>query len=264
MGLFKNLRRGYRGGPDFAHCEQITRLLENWQLQLTVPCTNVAAAPSKFLPQYPFKQPGWYEEHSKADIFIDKTYIHLNTELWYYVRPLTLHPENFNNQHTLSVQLRRIDSEPPVDIFDLEQLGDFFCAQYERNYAKKLNPRLEEDRSTTLKYKPRTTEEEMQEIIERRFGSLLRPPASSFTVQHFNKEPWLVFYEPEHRLYNRPENVYVRPLEDNFVVCMRFRHEIGARKLHKKTEPVMLDTERRIMESVSLKKEIIDKIHDKL
>jgi len=41
MGLLKNLWRGFKGGPDFTQCSEVTANLEDIQLTLNLPVSNI-------------------------------------------------------------------------------------------------------------------------------------------------------------------------------------------------------------------------------
>ena len=63
MGLVKNVWQGFAGGPD-SHRQQTQRfLLEDIQVQIRLPHSNVETIASPRHVNFPYKTPGWFERN---------------------------------------------------------------------------------------------------------------------------------------------------------------------------------------------------------
>ena len=57
--------KGFTGGPDFRLNQTETVNLNGILLEVTLPESNILAAPSSPVREFPFKQEGWFDAHSR-------------------------------------------------------------------------------------------------------------------------------------------------------------------------------------------------------
>ncbi|WP_444997744.1 hypothetical protein [Aliikangiella sp. IMCC44359] len=131
MGLIKNLWRGFRGGPDFSNCVEVTALLEDWRLNLTVPSTNIITEEEQQKINYPYNQAGWFEDNSEQSR--QHHYIPIDTQLWYYL-PNSPFLQTELGVLSLSVQLKRVLPDKNTNAMDLSALGRYVVAEYDERY----------------------------------------------------------------------------------------------------------------------------------
>ena len=100
--LIKAYWRGFVGGPNFNNDINHRFILENKQLTIKVPDSNVVAAPSTVDVHFPHTSTIWFNENVK--IYRQHAYVHMMTKNWMYMPPIALFP--CSEYGMLSCQLR--------------------------------------------------------------------------------------------------------------------------------------------------------------
>ncbi|WP_444996310.1 hypothetical protein [Aliikangiella sp. IMCC44359] len=260
MGLIKNLLRGFKGGPDFSNCIEVTAILEDWQLNLTVPNTNIVTEEEPQNINYPFKQAGWFEATSKWSC--QHRYVPIDTQLWYYL------PMNFLLQTelgvlSLSTQLKRIAPEKNTNAMELHDLGRYVIAEYDEYYNAPLDspqgpgPNVRRRKSVEDEVRKAwegyVSEEEIQQKILDRLPELPYPPLPPHEIRSFNHRHWVFCVEPKLRS-DTHDNMYCYPLSEEYYLCLRFRHRVDWNPKYKNWKDHANAAEKRVMEMVRLEK----------
>ena len=105
MNLFKLIKaywRGFVAGPDLNHCITRRFKLEDKQLSINIPDSNVVASPSTTDKPYPHTSLSWFNQH--AEIEMQHKYVHVYTKNWMYMPPIAIFPSS--EYGILSCQLR--------------------------------------------------------------------------------------------------------------------------------------------------------------
>ncbi|WP_444996311.1 hypothetical protein [Aliikangiella sp. IMCC44359] len=260
MGLIKNLWRGFKGGPDFSNCIEVTAQLENWQLNLTLPVTNIVTAKAIKKVNYPFNQSGWFEANSKQRL--QHHYVHIETKLWYYL-PMAIFYQGEIGVLSLSTQLKRIPAERKVNAKDLDALGHYVITEYDEYYNAPLdssggggeNTRWikhfeDEIRSAFEGY---FSEEEIQEKLAQTIPPVPQPPMEPHEIKTINNRDWVFCAEFQERGHTH-DNMYCHPLSEDYYLCLNFRHRVDDSSKYKHWKEHANAAEKRVMEMVRLEK----------
>ena len=260
MGLLKNLWRGFRGGPDFSNSIEVTALLEEWRLDLTLPLSNVQAKMEPKTVNYPFNESGWFEAHSEQSR--QHHFVHIETKIWYYMPNSPLLQTELG-LFSLSVQLKRTLPNKNTNAMDLAALGRYVVAEYDEHYnAPTTGPQFQgenirrtkmiEDRVRKMCGK-NIKEEEIQAKIAIRLPPTPFPPIPPHDIRTIKGRDWVYCVEPIPNLYSQ-DRMYCQPLNESFYLCLRFRHRVDWSPKYKCWKDHAIAAEARIMEGLRLEK----------
>ncbi len=127
MGRLKNLSRRFRGGPDFNLSQEVTVVLEETQLTLNLPASNVEAAEVPRNINFPYRQHGWFENYVKQNR--QHYYVHIVTRCWCYVPMGISALFSELGMLSLSIVIKRISSEKNINEMELDSLGNYTRVQ---------------------------------------------------------------------------------------------------------------------------------------
>jgi hypothetical protein len=252
MNIFKLMKaywRGFVGGPDFNRDVNLRFILEDKQLSIKVPDSNVVAAPSDMNMVFPHSSIDWFTEHAKK--YRQHYYVHMMTENWMYMPPIALFPSS--EYGMLSCQLR-IKQVEHINVLDKAALSRYVTQAYDdyHNGPDGTNTELrrrvvEESSRMAMPYEPDELEEEIAEEIELHGNQPLAPAI----IKSFNQTDW-VFYSEVRNNDSSHQDYYCLPLSKHSFLEVKFNHRVDLSHKYKKWKKDALAAQERIISSVYL------------
>lgn len=237
MQLVKHLWQGFSGGPDFNRLQKLSFQLEEFQLDLSLPYSNIAADEPLRMLNLPFRVNGWFEQHAKQDMH--NFQVHIHTEGWCYLAPV-LRGEN-SEYGVLWLQLALKKSPDTINALNRQQLADYVIAHYDAHYNAdtigpdgnchglgwntrqrlKLMQEAEAAAARGSTGRLEKLEEHYQQQIER-FGYPGLQPAKVISMHGFE---W-VFYQERKGEQATHTDVYCLPLDKHYYLTISFQHRV--------------------------------------
>lgn len=231
MGLVKNLWRGFAGGADHNRQQTLRFILEDIQLQIRLPYSNVETEEPPRVVNYPYQTPGWFERNMKQKR--QHYYVHLNTECWYYLFPLLRFDDGQQGRLFCSLRLKRVP--PGVNVLDRQQLADYVIQEYDEHYNADVMPDdpCEQARgvNTRTRQKLRTEAElaasrgatyRMDNLEKMMALAINYPPLEPAKIITMNGQDW-VFYQD--RYFPGGDchiDCYCLPLSEQYYLIINF------------------------------------------
>ena len=249
LTLIKVYWRGFVGGPDFNRSISRRFMLENKQLTINMPESNVMAEPSTVEVNFPHTSSDWFTQH--AEIYRQHCFVHIITELWMYMPPVAIAPSS--EYGMLSCQLR-IKQTNDINVLDKTALSLYLtqvCDDY-NNGPDGINTELrrrvvEQSSKMAMPYEPDELEEEVAEYIELQGV----PPLAPASIKHFNQLTWFFYQEIENNSLSH-QDYYCLPLSEHSFLEVKFNHRVDLSHKHKKWAKPALEAQERIMASIYL------------
>jgi len=252
MNLFKLINaywRGFVGGPDFTRDISHRFILEDKQLTIKIPDSNVVAAISPVDLSFPHSSTSWFTSH--MEIYEQHVFVHMMTENWMYMPPIALFPSS--EYGMLSCQLR-IKQTNMINILDEAALSRFVTQAYD-NYHNgpdgdntELRRRVvEESSKMAMPYEPDELEEEVAEYIKLQG----RKPIAPVIIKNFNQLAWVFYQEVRNNSYTHYD-YYCLPLSKHSFLEVKFNHRVDLSHKHKKWAKHAIESQERIIASIYL------------
>ena len=247
--LIKGYWRGFVGGPDFTRdiCHRF--ILEDRQLTINVPDSNVVAAPSAVDVSFPHSSIDWFTEHAKK--YRQHCYVHMMTENWMYMPPIALFPSS--EYGMLSCQLR-IKQVNHINVLDKAALSRYVTQSYiDYHYGPEgtnteLRRRVVEESSRmAMPYEPDELEAEVAEYIKLQG----RQPLAPAIIKSFNQTDWIYYSEVRNNRHSH-QDYYCLPLSEHSFLEVKFNHRVDLSHKYKKWKKHALAAQERIIASVYL------------
>ncbi len=247
--IIKAYWRGFAYGPDFNHCITPRFILEDKQLTIELPSSNVVAAPSTVDINFPHTSTSWFKQHKK--IRIQHHYVHLITENWMYMPPIALLPSC--EYGMLSCQLR-IKQTEKINVLDKQALAAFLIQEYnDYNYGPKgenTKTRQWVTEQSSKRANPWSPDELEEKISYRiKYGS--KPDIPPAIIKNINQTEW-VFYQEIKKINKNQQDYYCLPLSRCSFLEVKFNHRVDLSNKHKKWAKHALSAQARIMDSIRL------------
>jgi len=237
MHLVKHLWQGFAGGPDFKRLQKLSFQLDEFQLDFTLPYSNIASEEPPRLINIPFRALGWFEQHATQNMH--NFHFHIHIEGWCYLSPV-LRGEN-SELGILWLQLALNKTPDTVNALNRQQLADHVIAAYDAHYnsdtigpdggchglgwntrqRKRLKQEAEEAAARGATGRLDRLEQECKLQIER-FGYNSLAPAKVIAMHGFD---W-VFYQERKGEHATHSDVYCLPLDKHFYLTVKFNHRV--------------------------------------
>ena len=247
--LIKAYWRGFVGGPDLHH--SITRrfLLEDKQLSINIPDSNIVALPNADDKYYPHTSLTWFNENAK--VYDQHKYVHVYTKNWMYMPPIALFPSS--EYGMLSCQLR-IKQVNHINVLDKAALSRYVTQSYiDYHYGPEgtnteLRRRVVEESSRmAMPYEPDELEAEVAEYIKLQG----RQPLAPAIIKSFNQTDWIYYSEVRNNRHSH-QDYYCLPLSEHSFLEVKFNHRVDLSHKYKKWKKHALAAQERIIASVYL------------
>ncbi len=261
MGLLKNLRRGFRGGPDFSTSHDIVVVLEDTLLTISLPVTDVELVDVSQKTKFPFTKNGWFE--ANAEQRRQHHFVKVITKYWAYIP--TRFTVLFSQLGTLcfSAKIKRILPEKNIDVQCLDSLGKSVVAEYHEFYNSPVigkdsflgsNTRIiAETQDYYRKNHPSFSEERIKEQVEFCLESRGHPSILPHQIKRFDNMEWVYYCESDSHSLSR-DRMYCLPLNEYYYLCLSFSCYVDWAHKFKFWEGNVEAAEKRIMESVKIDK----------
>ncbi|MCI2282171.1 hypothetical protein L3081_00610 [Colwellia sp. MSW7] len=252
MNLFKLIKaywRGFVGGPDLHH--SITRrfLLEDKQLSINIPDSNIVALPNADDKYYPHTSLTWFNEHAK--VYDQHKYVHVYTKNWMYMPPIALFPSS--EYGMLSCQLR-IKQLNHINVLDKVALSHYVTQAYIDYHYGPDGTNTELRRRKVERSSQRAspwTPEELEEQVAISIDLQGRQPLAPAIIKSFNQTDWIFYSEVRNNSHSH-NDFYCLPLSENSFLEVEFAHRVDLSHKYKKWAKHALESQERIIASVYL------------
>ncbi|XPF93221.1 hypothetical protein ACM9HF_14485 [Colwellia sp. RE-S-Sl-9] len=252
MNIFKLMKaywRGFVGGPDFDRDVNHRFILEDKQLSIKVPDSNVVASPSDMNMIFPHSSKSWFAE--KAKKYRQHSYVHMMTENWMYMPPITIFPSS--EYGMLSCQLR-IKQVNHINVLDKAALSHYVTQSYidYHNAPKGENTKIRTRVEERLKKSPYTwSQDEIEAEIAMVIDLHGNQPLAPAIIKSFNKTDWVFYSEVRNNSYYH-NDFYCLPLGEHSFLEVEFAHRVDRSDKYKKWKKDALAAQERIIASVYL------------
>ena len=247
LKLIKICWRGFVGGPDFGHNINHRFTLEDKQLSIKVPYSNVVVGSNPDKVNFKHTSTRWFTKN--AEMERQHTYVHMMAENWMYMPPIAFFP---NSEYgMLSIELR-IKQTHNIDVLDKSALSRYVTQAYDdyHNGPDGVNTELrcrkiERSSQRATPWTPEELEEQVAISIEIHG----RQPLAPATVKTFNQLDW-VFYQEKRDNDNSYRNYYCLPLSEHSFLEVEFIHQVDRPNKLKKWAKHALASQDKIISSV--------------
>ena len=247
--LLKDFWRGFVGGPDFNQIITHRFMLDEKQLTVSMPDSNVVAAVGKVDVNFPHTSTTWFKQNQK--VYEQHSFVRIITENWMYVPVIGLLPSS--EYGMLSCQLR-IKQTETINVLDKQALAKYVIQQYD-DYHNGPEGRNTEIRQTTIEQSSKRANPWTPEALEAQINIVIRnrgkPPIPKAIVKCFNRNDWVFYQEVRSNRLSR-QDYYCLPLSENSFLEVKFNHRVDRSDKHKKWAKHALASQERIMESIRL------------
>ncbi|MFC3151482.1 hypothetical protein ACFOEK_10630 [Litoribrevibacter euphylliae] len=262
MGMIKNLWRGFRGGPDFTEVNHLNASLENIQLSVELPYSNIITEEPPRPIHFPFLKDRWFEENAKS--LKHYHYVNVDTQAWYYVPAVVSLPNGELGSLWLSTRIKRIPDDKNISAFDLDELGKYLIDEYENYHNAPISDDEEDNfkgkntriRQSVIEQSNNRIEPWSEEEIDRQVSydiySRGYAPLKPHQIKTINGRPWVFYVEQQNPEFPSKNRIYCMPLSDKFYLALDFGYKVGPGDKFKLWKDHAEAAEKRIMESVKL------------
>lgn len=237
MQLVKHLWQGFAGGPDFSRLQKLTFQLDEFQLDVTLPYSNIAAAEPPRLLNIPFRSEGWFEQHAKQQMHNHQ--VHIHTEGWCYLAPLQ---RGENSEYgVLWLQLALQKTPDGINALNRQHLADYVIAAYEAHYnSDTIGPdgnchglgwntrqrlQLKHEAEAAAARGSTGRLERLAEDCKLQIGRFGYPSLAPAKVISLHGFDW-VFYQERKGQDATHSDIYCLPLDEHFYLTIKFTHRI--------------------------------------
>ncbi len=249
--------KGYTGGPDFNQMETFRFELEDAQLSLNLPKTNVDIPIGEIGINYPFRSPGWFDDNCKQ--MWNHFYVSVFGEMWGYRGPYwKVMNEPFGVLDIL-VAIKRVLPEKTLDVNNLDTLAEAIRWDYEwyfeveepgkygRGYNREMRQKADDE---YLARHPSIPEERKLQQKELRISKSIRELPMHFETRQYGDQKWL--YYALNKEPNYPTHYYCQPLDEQYYLYVRFHYGIDFRDYFHLWQADAEAAEQRMMEMIKL------------
>jgi hypothetical protein len=249
VNLIKAYWRGFVGGPDFNRGINHRFILENKQLTVYLPDSNIMAESSPIEISFPHSSSDWFTEH--AQVYRQHAFVHIIIELWMYMPPIAIGTSSEYGMLSCQLRIKQVNAINVLDKAALSLYVTQTCDDY-HNGPDGTNTELrrrvvEQSAKMAMPYEPNELEEEVAEYIELQGV----PPQAPASIKHFNQLTWIFYQEIENNsLYH--QDYYCLPLSDHSFLEVKFNHRVDRSDKLKKWANAAHAAQARIMASIYL------------
>ena len=252
INLFKLIKaywRGFVGGADFNRGINHRFILEDKQLTINVPDSNIVVGSNPDEVNFPHTSTRWFTKH--AEIERQHSYVHMMAENWMYMPPIAIFPNSEYGMLNFELRIKQVSN---INILDESALSRYVTQAYDdyHNGPDGTNTELrrrkvEESSKLAMPYDPDELEEQVAISIELHGRQTLAPA----TIKNFNQLAW-IFYQEKRNNDNSYRDYYCLPLSEHSFLEVKFRHQVDRPNKLKKWTKHALESQERIIASIYL------------
>ena len=233
-----NWLRGFAGGPDLSRQQTHRFLLEDLQVQVRLPYSNVETEEPPRVVNFPFKTKGWFESHMKQ--LRQHYYVPIHTECWYYMAPVLRFADGELGHVFCSFWLKKVPD--CINALDRRRLAEYVITEHDQHYnaavqpeipynhGKGLNTKIRQDTRTDAELAASRgstyTLDNLDKFIEIAINSHGYPPLAPASIISLHGQDW-VFYQDKH-FSESPSGAdfYCLPLDNRYYFAIGFQYTV--------------------------------------
>ncbi|WP_281557668.1 hypothetical protein [Thalassomonas sp. RHCl1] len=258
MHLLKGYWRGFVGGPDFNDQQTLQFILEDHQLSINLPQSNLITEEPPRPVNFPYKSEGWFDSHKEQQQH--NSWVHINTALWMYLPVISFTPSSEYGMLGCSLWIKRLPAGAKIDPFNLKALARFVIDEYDSFHNGDIDENLAAGRNTQIK---RDLEKESAArstpYSEERFAEALKldiechgqPPIPPAKIVNFDNHQWVFYQEVRANSRSRKDYYCLGLDQQHYLVC-RFTHRVDLGSKHKKWRDHAFAAQEKIIKSIAL------------
>jgi hypothetical protein len=249
--------KGFTGGPDFNQLETFYFELEDAELSLTLPKSNVSIPLDNIGVNYPYRSPGWFDD--QCEQLWNQFYVRVFSEMWGYRGPVWKVLNEPFGVLGFRVGIKRALPGKKLDLNDIDTLAEAIRWDYEwyfevaepGKYGQGKNRKVRQEAEEEYNSRhPRIPEERKLRDKEKILRNHLRELPTHFEPRKYGEQKWL-YYALENEP-NYPAHYYCQPLDDQYYVYVRFGYRIDFREYFHIWQADAEAAEQRMMEMIKL------------
>jgi hypothetical protein len=258
MSLFRYpFGKSFTGGPDFNQLETFYFELEDAELSLTLPKTNIDIPLGKIGINYPFRSPGWFEDQSRQ--LWNNFYVSIFGEMWGYRGPFWKVSNELFGVLDISVCIKQALPEKKLDLDNLDTLAEAIRWDYEwyfevaepGKYGQGKNRKARKNAEDEYNARhPSIPEERKLRQKELGLSKSLRELPTHFETRQYGDQKWLYYALKKEPTY--PAHYYCQPLDEQYYLYARFGYGIDFREYFHIWQADAEAAEQRMMEMIKL------------
>ena len=234
MALVRNYFRGFASGPDFKNTKRIAFVLEDSELCVTVPMSDIITDEPPRDINFPFKQEGWFDKNREQER--QHLYVNIYTDFWYYFPPVSISPGSEYGMLALSIWLKRVPSH--INALDRKALAKAVVEEYEQHYnSPKVGGPGEHGLGVNTKIRKKVAEQSAARATPFSEDRLAREVALSIEqsggvpiapaeVVTLNDQDWVFYREDNPSRTKSRQDFYCFPLDECYYLQVRFKHRV--------------------------------------
>jgi hypothetical protein len=247
--LIKAYWRGFVGGPDFNRNINHSFILEDKQLTLNVPYSNVAAGNNSAKVNFPHTSKRWFTKRAKTHC--QHHFVHIMTEIWMYMPPIALFPSSEYGMLSCELRIKQVNT---INVLDKAALSHYVIQAYDDFHngpngdnTELRHRKVEQSSKMAMPYEP----DELEEQIAISIDLHGRPALAPATLKNVNQLTW-IFYRENQKNRLTHTDFYCLPLSEHSFLEVQFRHGVDRSDKHKKWAKHALASQERIIASIYL------------
>jgi len=249
LKIIKGFWRGFVGGPNPDQDITHNFLLENQQLTITLPDSNVAAVPSVVDVHFPYNSTSWFEQHKKS--YEQHEFVRVITENWMYIPVIPILPSCEYGMLSCQVRIKQTDK---INVLDKQALADFVIEEYDNHHNGSEGKNTKIRKEITEQSSKMAVPFESDELVER-IDLIIeirgKPQIPKAIIREFNKLDWIFYQEVRKNRLSRSD-FYCLALSSTCFLEIEFTHRVDRSDKHKKWKKHALASQERIMASITL------------
>ncbi|WDE07936.1 hypothetical protein SG34_014215 [Thalassomonas viridans] len=256
--LLKGYWRGFIGGPDFNNQHTLHFILEDQQLSINLPQTNVVSVEPPRPVNFPYKSKDWFDSHKKQQQH--NSWVHINTMLWMYLPVISFSPGSEYGMLSCSLWVKRIPATANITPYNREELARFVIDEYDNFHNGEIDESLGAGINTQIKkdFEKQSaamaspfTGDDFIKYLNMDIASRGHPPIPPARIVSFNNIQWVFYQEVRTNSLSR-KDYYCLPLDEQHYLVCRFNHRVSLSNKHKKWRDHALASQLQIMNSITL------------
>ena len=202
---------------------------------------------------YPFKQNSWFEDNSEQSR--QHHYVHIDTQLWYYM-PIGL-ASMFSEAGVLSLstQLKRVPKDKNVNAMDLNALGQYIIDEHDEYYNSPGGANYDQTKNiqddVRKAWGKSLSEEEILAKAADRTPEISYPPIPRHQIEKINGRDWVFCVESKTNSYTH-DNMFCLPLNESYYLCLNFRRRVDLKDKYRHWKNHANAAEKKIMDMVEI------------